>query len=61
MTQFTLPEIWKRHAVPFGILEGSFNIKISQYLGVNLMTVKRIIKESSIVYEGMSAQKLGSF
>lgn len=45
MTQFTLTEIWKRHAVLLDICTGSSNINISEFLGVNLRIVQRIRKE----------------
>ena len=38
MMQFTLPEIWKRHDVLFGIHNENTNTKILEYLGANLRT-----------------------
>ena len=63
MTQFTPPEIWKRHAVLLGIHAGSTNMKISECLGINRRTVQRIrkeLEESNGDYEGTAARKLPS-
>ena len=60
MTQFILPEIWKRYAVVLSIHAGSSNTKISQYLAVNQRTVQKIQKdldESNSDYEGTAAWK----
>ena len=59
-TQFTHSEIWKWHTLLLGIHTRSANMKISEYLGVNLK-MQRIGKEldkSSGDYEGMASWKL---
>ena len=58
MMQFTLPEIWKWHAI--WDHAGSSNTKISECLRVSLGTTYRIRKEldgSNGDYEGKAAQK----
>ena len=60
MTQFTTPEIWKRHAVLFGIQAGSSHTKISECLDVNLRTEqssRKELDESNGNDEGMAARK----
>ena len=60
ITQLTSPEILKWHAVLVGIHDRGFNRKITEWLGVSLMTVWRIWKElneSNADYEVITAWK----
>lgn len=63
MTQFSIPDIWKRYAELLNIRVGNSNTNVSRCLGINLRTVQGIRKglyESSADYEGRAARKTHS-